>query len=142
MKSGLRTREPSLKTVVEPLQFPDGLEDPTAAAIMRAVSDEPSRTILTSIISSGKSIEEITTENGVPVSTTYRRVHELCKKGLIIVERVKVTKNGKRRSIYRSVFRGARIDVENGRVQVVGLPNDGIPDITFRHWQSAESLGD
>jgi len=110
-----------------------------AAAILEAMSDEFSRAILNCLVESGKSIEEIASQNGIPVSTTYRRVHEMCHRGLVIVERIVVTRSGKREAIYRSTLRGAKIDFELGGVRVVGLPNDGIPDITFRLWQFSES---
>ncbi len=130
--------QPAASVGVEPLEFAGGPENPMAMAILEAMSDTSSRAVLNSIIASGKSIEQIAEEKGIPVSTAYRRVHELCAKGLVVVERTVVGKSGKRRLIYRSAFRGARIDAEFERIRVVGLPNDGIPDITFRLWQFAE----
>ena len=126
------------KQTEQPLVFDECLESPMAAAILGVMSDEFSRAILNCLVESGKSIEDIASQNGIPVSTTYRRVHEMCHSGLVIVERVAVTKSGKSQAIYRSTFRGAKIDVELGGVRVVGLPNDRIPDITFRLWQFSE----
>jgi len=127
------------KPVAEPLVFESAEESPLAMAILEAMSDATSRTILNSIVAVGRSIEEITLVSGVPISTTYRRVHELCQKGLIIVERIMISNGGKRHSIYRSAFRGATIEVEFDRIRLEGLPNDAVPDITFRLWQFAES---
>ncbi len=130
--------QPTVRVGVEPLEFAGGTENPMAMAILEAMSDTSSRAILNSIIASGKSIEQIAEEKGIPVSTAYRRIHELCAKGLVVVERVVVGSSGKKCWIYRSAFQGAKIDADLERIRVVGLPNDNIPDITFRLWQFAE----
>jgi DNA-binding transcriptional ArsR family regulator len=131
--------ETALRQAAAPVVFDDAQDDPLAVAILEAMSDTTSRAILSSIIADGKSIEEIATESQVPISSAYRRVHELRDRGLIMVERIVVTRGGKRHHIYRSAFRGATVQVEPDRVRVQGLPNDGIPDIAFRLWQFAES---
>lgn len=125
--------------VVPPRQVPQPLGDPLggqmAAAVLEAFSDLSYRAIMDSIISTGKCIDEIAEENDAPVSTTYRRVHELRRKGLIIVERIILSSSGKKRAIFRSAFEGARIEVQPEGVVVVGIPNGGIPDIALRLWQ-------
>ena len=103
--------------------------------MLEAYSDSFSRAILNSTISMGKSIEEITLENNIPISTTYRRVHYLCKKGLIIVERMIITEGGKKHAIFRSTFQGARFEFQSGGIKIVGTPNEGIPDVAFRLWR-------
>ncbi len=137
MKPSLHVPGPALRIAAEPLEFAGGLDNPIAAAIVEAVSDTSSRAILNSTVPSGKSIEEITTESGIPLSTAYRRVHELCAKGLLVTERVVVTSRGKRCSIYRSALQGAKIDIEFDRVRVVGVPNADIPDLASRLWRFA-----
>ncbi len=127
------------KPAAEVLVFDYANENPMAMAILRAMSDATSRDILSSIVAVGRSIEDVAEAIGVPVSTTYRRVHELAEYGLVIVERIVVGPTGKKRSIYRSTLQGAKIDVEYDRVKVVGLPNEMVPDVMFRLWRSAES---
>ncbi len=127
------------KPTTELLVFEDANENPMAAAILQAMSDATSRAILNSVVAAGRSIEEIAETMEIPVSTTYRRVHELAENGLMVVERIMVGTTGKRSAIYRSTLRGARIDVEYDKVRVVGLPNELLPDVMFRLWQFAES---
>ncbi len=129
------------KPATEVLVFDCANENPMAMAILRAMSDATSRAILSSIVAAGKSIEDVAETIGVPISTTYRRVHELTEYGLVIVERIVVGPTGKKCSIYRSTLRGAKIDVEYDRVKVVGLPNEMVPDVMFRLWRAAESHG-
>lgn len=107
--------------------------------IIEAMADEYSRKILGSIVERGKPINEISAENGIPVSTSYRRVHELCKMGLVITERFVVSADGKREAVYRSTLRGAKLEFESGKFRALGALNDEIPDISFKMWQFAQS---
>ncbi len=127
------------KPTTELLVFEDANENPMAMTILQAMSDATSRAILNSVVTAGRSIEEIAEVMGIPVSTTYRRVHELAENGLMVVERIMVGPTGKRSAIYRSTLRGARIDVEYDKVRVVGLPNELLPDVMFRLWQLTQS---
>lgn len=106
-------------------------------AIMNAVSDESSRKIVGSIISRGRSVGKICSETGVPLSTAYRRVHEMADEGLILLERVVLTKDGEKYAIYRSTFSKVTAGFTSGDFRVRGTPNNGVPDITYRLWQLA-----
>ena len=119
----------------DPRRTDDTVIGPMAMSILEAYSDSFSRAILNSITMRGKSIEEITMENSIPISTTYRRVHYLCENGLVMVERMVFTEGGKKHAIFRSTFQGARFEFQSGGVKVVGTPNEGISDIAFRIWR-------
>jgi predicted transcriptional regulator len=109
--------------------------------IIEAMSDECSRKILGSIIERAKPIDLISSESGIPISTSYRRVRKLLEMGLVITERILVSSDGKREAIYRSTLRGAKIEFESGKFRALGALNDEIPDISFRMWQFAQSRG-
>jgi len=113
----------------------EGAMSPMETSILEAYSDSFSRAILNSTVSKGKSIEEITLENNISISTTYRRVHYLCKKGLVIVERMIIAEGGKKHAIFRSTFQGAKLEFQSGGIKIVGTPNEGIPDVAFRLWR-------
>jgi predicted transcriptional regulator len=107
-----------------------------ARAILEAMSDSFSRKIITSTISEGKTIDAISSENHIPISTAYRRVNELVDQGIIIVERIVLTATGKRYSIYRSAFSEVRIDLESEDLSVRVTPNTDVADKLYRVWQS------
>jgi hypothetical protein len=73
-------------------------------SILNALGDEISRRILTSAIASGRSVEEISVEQNLPLSTCYRRIRHLVDEGLMILERLVITPAGKRFAIYRTSF--------------------------------------
>ncbi len=107
-----------------------------AQAILEAMSDKFSRKIMTSTILEGKTIEAISSENHIPISTAYRRVHELVDQGVVVVERIVLTPIGKRYSIYRGAFSEVRIDLESENLKVRVTPNVDVADKVYRVWQS------
>ncbi|MDG6915112.1 MAG: hypothetical protein JRM86_06545 [Nitrososphaerota archaeon] len=80
-----------------------------AKETVTALSDEFSRRILASTIDEGKTVQEISLEQAVPLSTCYRRAHELLQEGLLVPERIVVTLEGKRHTVFRSSFK--RVEV-------------------------------
>lgn len=115
------------KTVTDPLM---------ANAILQAMSDEVSRKILSSTIAKAKPVEEISAESNIPPSTAYRRVQELSEMGLMLVERVVISENGKRYSLFRSAFRGLLAELESGQLHVEVTLNEDVADRFYRMRQS------
>ena len=95
----------------------------TKGIILDALSDETSRKILKSTTAGARSVEELTSETKVPMSTVYRRVHELAEAGLLFVEWVGGTKKTKRYATYRSLLGGTSVTMDTGGVQVWVSPN-------------------
>ena len=104
-------------------------------AVLRAISEAQSSKILESIIPKGMTIEEIGIATGVPVSTVYRKMHEMTDDGLAVVERAVISRDGKRSAIYRATFSRVKVEFEPEDCRVEGTPNAGIPDIMYRLWQ-------
>jgi len=108
-----------------------------SSAILTALGDESSRRILASAIASGKTVEEISAEQNLPLSTCYRRVRSLLGEGLMILERTVVTHAGKRYAIYRTSFSKAAIRFNGGEIALEVTPNLDIIDKLRRRWLSA-----
>jgi len=123
-------------------RFHDVTDDPAvrglglSRVILAALGDESSRKILTSAISSGKTVEEISAEQNLPLSTCYRRMRTLLAGGLMILERTVVTPAGKRYAIYRTSFSRASISFLDGDIAVELTPNMDIIDKLRRKWLS------
>ena len=101
----------------------------TPEAVVALLLDAPSRRIVMSTIQSGKMVEEIRAETGIPLSTCYRKVAELVKENVLVAERMVMTTAGKKYAIYRSAIAGVRIDVRKGAMDVSVLPN---PEVAGR----------
>jgi hypothetical protein len=108
----------------------------SSESILSALGDESSRRILTSAISGGKTVEEISAEQNLPLSTCYRRIRHFVDDGLMILERLVVTPAGKRFAIYRTSFSDVTIRFYPGETAVETTPNVEVLDKLRTRWLS------
>lgn len=108
----------------------------TIQALVQALSDEYSRKILLAAITSSKSVEDLSKENDIPLSTCYRRVHELLDSRILVVERIIVTPDGKRYEMLRSAYKTISVNFENGTMRIEVLVNEDVADKLRRLWAS------
>lgn len=112
-----------------------------ALEVVKALSDEYSRKIVLAIISKSLSIEEISKEQHIPISTCYRRVHELQSYGIIRVDRTIIQDDGKKFACYRASFKTASINLESGELKVDVEPNRDPADRLHDMWSSVRASG-
>ena len=86
------------------------IEQDRKEAMLYAMANEYTRKIISSTISKAKSVEEIASENGIPMSTCYRRIRELLSLRILRVERTIITAEGKKHETFRSVVRDAKVN--------------------------------
>jgi len=98
-------------------------EDEGKKAVLRALLDDQSRLILTSTMLVAKSVVDITREQRIPVTSAYRKVKELKEFGLLKVERIVLTDDGKKYEMVKSAIRGASVQFEKGLLDVDITPN-------------------
>lgn len=93
-------------------------EDMRKKAVIRALLDDHSRLILTATMFAAKSVIDITHEQKIPITSAYRRVKELKEFGLLKVERIVLTPEGKKFELLRSTIRTASIQFDKGTLNV------------------------
>ena len=108
----------------------------SSGSILSALGDDSSRRILTSAIATGKTVEEISAEQNLPLSTCYRRVRHFVDEGLMVLERLVVTRAGKRFAIYRTSFSDVTIRFYPGEIAVETTPNLEVIDKLRTRWLS------
>lgn len=106
----------------------------TAQALVQALGDEYARKIILSAIPAAKSVEDLSRENNIPLSTCYRRVHELLDARVLLTEKIIVTNEGKRYELVRSAYRTVQADLENGVMKVNAVINEDVADKLRRLW--------
>ena len=94
------------------------IERGSNVVVLNAISDPYTRRILASATEAAKSIEALSEENGIPISTCYRRVHELVKDHLLRIEHTTITPEGKRYQTFRSVFNTMEVTLCCGEVVI------------------------
>ena len=108
----------------------------TALALVQALGDEYSRRILLSAIPAAKSVEDLSKENDIPLSTCYRRVHELLDAQVLLIDKIIVTNDGKRYELVRSAYRTVQVDLIDGAMKVDAMINEDVADKLRRLWMS------
>ena len=110
-----------------------------ALEVVKSLSDEYSRKIVLSIISKSMPIEEISKEQHVPISTCYRRIHELQRFGIVKVDKTVIQSDGKKFVCYRTSFKNASISLESGELKVdVELNREDGSDRLHQMWSSVK----
>ena len=79
--------------------------------ILSALSDSSMHTILQSTSFTDKSANDIIRTQGLPHSTTYRKINALIKCGLLVLYRSEIT-DGKKIAYYKSTFRSIKVSYE------------------------------
>ena len=84
-----------------------------------ALINEYARKILCSTISSSKSIDQISRENDIPLSSCYRQVSKLLRANLVKVESIIISDGGKKYELFRSALKELTV-----RLDAAGLSVD------------------
>jgi DNA-binding Lrp family transcriptional regulator len=108
-------------------------------ALVQGLADEYSRKIILSAIPSAKSVEDMSRENDIPLSTCYRRVHELLDAQILLVERIIVTPDGKKYELLRSAFRSVNVSFDGGVMRVEAIVNEDVAEKLRRMWLSMKA---
>ncbi|MGA3107963.1 MAG: transcriptional regulator [Candidatus Bathyarchaeia archaeon] len=87
-------------------------------ALIRALLDDYSRSILESTMVVSKSVIDITREQKIPMTSAYRKVKELKEFGMLKVERIVLTEDGKKYEMLRSTIRSANVIFEKDSLVV------------------------
>ncbi|MFI5421893.1 MAG: hypothetical protein ACHQ1H_13070 [Nitrososphaerales archaeon] len=110
-----------------------------ALEVVKALSDEYSRKIILSIITESLPIEEISARTNVPVSTCYRRMHELISFGIIRADKTIIEDDGKKFICYKSCFKNATIQLESGELVVDLVSNRDPSEKLHDIWSSVKN---
>ena len=91
-------------------------------------------------MSEAKSVEEIKHESSIPISTCYRRVHDLIDLRLLRVESTIITDAGKKFERYRSVISGATVSLLSGELVInVEMNPDAVDDKLHKMWKAMKT---
>jgi hypothetical protein len=93
-------------------------EEGRKKAVIRALLDDHARLILSATMLIPKSIPDITKEHKIPITSAYRKVKELKESGLLKVERIVLTPEGKKFELVKSTIRTAIVQFDNGTLNV------------------------
>ena len=107
-------------------------------AILTALADEEMMKILDSVMYQSKSIVDISREKNIPHATCYRKIKWLLNEDLIVVDKIVITPEGKKFSLYHSVFRSINVQFKSNNVIIDAEQNFDIIKKTMARFYSLE----
>ena len=95
-------------------------------AVLIALGDNEMMKILDSAMNQSKSVNEILKDTNITHSTGFRKIKWLLKEGLIILDKIIITPDGKKFSLYHSTLKSINVKYEDTNVVVEAEPNFAI----------------
>jgi DNA-binding transcriptional ArsR family regulator len=93
-------------------------------ALLIALADEEMLKIMNCVIDHSKSFNDIIAENSsISRTTAFRKIKWLLKEGLIIVDKIVLSQDGKKFSLYHSTLKAINAKYEVNNVSVEAEPN-------------------
>jgi predicted transcriptional regulator len=92
-------------------------------AVLTALGDNEMRKILDSTMNQSMSVNEILKETNITHSTGFRKIKWLLNEGLIILDKIIITPDGKKFNSSRSTLKAISIKYEVTNVVVEAEPN-------------------
>lgn len=118
------------------------LDEDKARTMIQILSDKYSRSILFSTTLGPKSVEEVSRETKIPISTCYRRIHDMRVLGVLVIDRIVLTNDGRKYEVYKSAIKDARINIEGGKMSVEAEPNVDASGRLYRTWMNMKPEDD
>ena len=101
-------------------------------AILKALSDDYSRTIMNATIENPKSVVDLVKECNIPMTTAYRRIHELEENRILKVTGSIVTDDRKKFFLYQNRLKAIYVVFGLESLDVQIIDNDGMG--TSAYW--------
>tara|TARA_B110001454_G_C12690807_1_gene422218 strand:+ start:737 stop:1072 length:336 start_codon:yes stop_codon:yes gene_type:complete len=93
--------------------------------VIEMLADAESRAIIFSVIKKGKTVAEISSKYGIPLSSVYKKISELEELTLIKVDSLKISDKGRKFKVYKSRIKNAEINIKKTEPTLVLIPNTG-----------------
>lgn len=107
-------------------------------AILAALADEEVIEILDSVMSQSKSVKGIISEKNTSYTTAYRKIKWLLNEGLVIIDKILITPEGKKTGLFHSVLKSISVKYENNNVIVEAEQNFDIVRKMMERFYSLE----
>ena len=102
-------------------------------AILTALADAEMVSIINSTVDQSKSVYDIIMETKMPHTTAYRKIKWLVDQELLVIDRISISDEGKKYSLFRSVFRSIVVKYENIKIIIEAEQNiDPVNRLTER----------
>jgi|SRR5574341_1442724 DNA-binding transcriptional ArsR family regulator len=103
------------------------------SAVLTVLADPEMVRIIDSTMNQTKSVYDIIMETKMPHTTAYRKIKWLVDNKLLVIDRISISEEGKRYSLFHSVFRSINVKYENNKIVIEAEQNiDPVDRLTER----------
>src|SRR6476646_9593707 len=92
-------------------------------AISTASADDEMIKILDSVGNQAKSVRDIISEKDIPYTNAYRKTKWLLAEKLLVIDKIIITQEGKKFSLFRSVLSSINVKYESNEILVEAEQN-------------------
>jgi predicted transcriptional regulator len=92
------------------------LNELEAMPVLHHLTDRISYKIILSTIDHAKTTIDLSNENNLPLSSTYKRLRKLQSLGIISIEKINIDDKGKKTIWYRSRIKSLEFSLRKGKV--------------------------
>lgn len=93
------------------------------SAVLTVLADPEMVRIIDSTMNQTKSVYDIIMETKMPHTTAYRKIKWLVDNKLLLIDRISISEEGKRYSLFHSVFRSINVKYENNKIVIEAEQN-------------------
>jgi len=86
--------------------------------LLAALGDREVVKILRSVLFQSKSMADISKETVIPQTTVFRKIKWMLENRLLVIEKMNITKDGKKTSLFRSIWKTISAKFDNGIMHV------------------------
>lgn len=87
-------------------------------AILTALADKEMMRIIDCATLRPRSVNEVIREANIPHSTAYRKIKWMLEAGLLLTERIEITSDGKKFSLFKSTIKSVDVKYDQGKILV------------------------
>lgn len=87
-------------------------------SILTALADEEMLQILNFTTNAPRSVNDIINDCNIPHTTAYRKIKWLVEENLLIVDKTIVTSEGKKSSIFSSIYKSFNISYDKNKITI------------------------
>ncbi len=92
-------------------------------SILSGLADKEMVKILDAAMYRPKSINDIIRESGIPHTTAYRKIKSMLQEGLLVVEKIQISEDGKKFSLVRSALRSLNVKYQFNNIIIEAEKN-------------------
>ena len=105
-------------------------------SILSALADPETSKIIECTTLKAMSVPDIIKEIDIPHTTAYRKIKWLVDNELVTVENIIITEDGKKYSMFRSLYRSFNVTYDLGKVKITSIPNINKQEKMAKHFFS------